>query len=268
MKINDIKELSIQINLNGLSFCILNRTANTIESLKTIPFEQKLTPVEVLNHLKAELSSNTVYSEDFNDVLVIHQNELATLVPQELYDAAHKADYLKFNSKILRNDFITEDEIPINKSVNIYVPYVNINNYIFETFGEFIFKHSSSILIDSLLQNTETNKDPVVYINVNNSTIELLVIEKNKLQLFNTFEYHSKEDFIYYVLFVFEQLQLDVETTLVELSGNIVIGDPLFVMLYLYIRNVRFAEKTYSFKIIAETNRRYLHQHFLILNSF
>jgi len=268
LKINDIKELSIQINLNGLSFCILNRTANTIEFLKTIPFEQKLTPIEVLNHLKAELSSNTAYSEDFNDVLVIHQNELATLVPEELYDAAHKADYLKFNSKILRNDFITKDEISVNKSVNVYVPYVNINNYIFETFGEFIFKHSSSILIDSLLQNTEANEDPVVYINVNKSTIELLVIEKNNLQLFNVFEYHSKEDFIYYVLFVFEQLQLDVETTLVELSGNIVIGDPFFVMLYIYIRNVRFVEKTYGFKIMAETNRRYLHQHFLILNSF
>lgn len=268
MKNNDIKELSIQINLNGLSFCILNRTTNAVEFLKTIPFEQKLTPIDVLNHLKAELSSNTAFSEDFNAVLVIHQNELATLVPEPLYDAEHKVDYLKFNSKILRNDFITEDIISVNKSVNVYVPYVNINNYIFDTFGEFVYKHSSSILVDSLLQNTETKENPVVYINVNKSTIELIVIDNNKLQLFNVFEYHSKEDFIYYVLFVFEQLQLDVETTLVELSGNIVIGDENFVMLYIYIRHVRFIEKDYKFKIVAKTDRRYLHQHFLILNSF
>ncbi len=188
MKINDIKELSIQINLNGLSFCILNRTTNTIEFLKTIPFEQKLTPIDVLNELKAELSSNTVFSGDFNSVIVIHQNELATLVPKNLYDAEHKVDYLKFNSKILRNDFITEDEIAINNSVNVYVPYVNINNYIFETFGEFVYKHSSSILIDSILQDSKTSEDPIVYINVNTDTIELIVVENNKLQLFNVFE--------------------------------------------------------------------------------
>ena len=268
MKINDIKELSIQINLNGLSFCILNRTANTIEFLKTLVFEQKLTPVDVLDHLKAELSSNTVYSEDFNDVLVIHQNELATLVPAELYDAEHKVDYLKFNSKILRNDFITEDEIVVNNSVNVYVPYVNINNYIFDTFGEFVYKHSSSVLIESILQNPEVTEDPIVYININKSTLELLVVENNKLQLINVFEYHSKEDFIYYVLFVFEQLNLDVETTNVELSGNVSIGDELFTMLYIYVRHVRFIDKMYDFSIIAETDRRYLHQHYLILNSF
>ncbi|WP_407557130.1 DUF3822 family protein [Winogradskyella sp. 4-2091] len=269
MKTNNIKELSIQINLNGLSFCILNRTTNEIEFLKTIDFEQKQLPDAVLNHLKTELSSNTAFSEDFNDVLVIHQNELATLVPEKLYDPENKVDYLKFNSKILRNDFITEDYISVNDSVNVYVPYVNINNYIFETFGEFVYKHSSSILIDSFLQNPETKEEePVVYINVNKTTIELLVLENNKLQLFNTFEYHSKEDFIYYVLFVFEQLKLDVETTTTLLSGNIVIGDQNFVMLYLYIRNVTFIDKTYNFNIVAETDRRYLHQHYVILNSF
>ncbi|WP_241695458.1 DUF3822 family protein [Winogradskyella litoriviva] len=269
LKINDIKELSIQISLNGLSFCILNRTANEVTFLKTIDFEQKQMPDAVLNHLKEELSSNPAFSEDFNEVLVIHQNELSTLVPEELYNKENKVDYLKFNSKILRNDFITEDYISINKSINVYVPYVNINNYIFDTFGEFVYKHSSSILIDSLIQNPEsTTEEPTVYVNVNKNTIELLVIDKGKLQLFNVFEYYSKEDFIYYVLFVFEQLKLDVEKSHVLLSGNIVIGDENFVMLYLYIRHVTFIEKSYAFNIVANTNRRYLHQHFVILNSF
>jgi len=268
LKINDIKELSIQINLNGLSFCILNRTSNTVEFLKTIPFKHKLTPVNVLNELKAELSSNTVFSADFNSVIVIHQNELATLVPKELYDAEHKVDYLKFNSKILRNDFITEDEIAINNSVNVYVPYVNINNYIFETFGEFVYKHSSSILIDSILQDSKTSENPIVYINVNTDTIELIVVENNKLQLFNVFNYYSKEDFIYYVLFVFEQLKLNAETTHIQLSGNIIIGDDLYVILYTYVRHVTFIEKALDFVIAEEIDRRYSHQHFLILNSF
>lgn len=268
MKINDIKELSIQINLNGLSFCILNKTTNTIEFLKTITFEQKLNPMNTLDYLKSELSSNSVFSEDFSAVLIIYQNELSTLVPEELYNPEHKVDYLKFNSKILGNDYITEDFISVNKSVNVYVPYVNINNYIFETFGEFVYKHASSILVDSLLQNTETTEKPIVYVNVNKSTLEILVLENNKLQLFNVFEYHSKEDFIYYILFVFEQLKLDVETTPIELSGSIVIDDALFTILYTYVRHVSFIDKAYNFAITAETDRRYLHQHFLILNSF
>jgi hypothetical protein len=265
---NNIKELSIQIHLNGLSFCILNRTSNTVEFLKNIYFKHKLTPYDVLDRLKAELSGNTVFSEDFDSILVIHQNELATLVPKAFYNENHKADYLKFNSKILRTDFITHDEIPVNDSINVYVPYININNYIFETFGAFVYKHSSSVLIDAILQKDKITEDPILYINTNKNSIELLVVNKGELQLFNVFEYHSKEDFIYYILFVFEQLKLDVETTLIKLSGSIDKDDALYTILYTYVRHIDFMTTEFNFEFsdaIEDTN---LHNHYLILNSF
>ena len=268
MKHTNIKELSIQVNLNGLSFCILNRTANTIEFLNHIVFKQKLNPFDTLNRLKSELSSNTVFSDNFNSVTVIHQNELSTLVPKDLYDENHKADYLKFNAKILKTDYITHDEIVANNSFNIYIPYVNVNNYIFDIFGEFVYKHSSTLLVDTILQRTKSDKTPQVYINVNSTTIEVIVVDKGQLQLFNAFEYHSKEDFIYYILFVFEQLQLDAESVKINLSGNIEKNDELYTIIYTYIRHVEIisADNKYNFSESAKVENP--HHHFLILNSF
>lgn len=265
---NNNKELSIQIHLNGLSFCILNRTSNTIEFLKSIDFGQKLNPSDILDHLKAELSSNAVFSENFDDVLVIHQNELSTLVPKALYNQNHKADYLKFNTKILRTDFITQDDIEVNDSINVYVPYVNINNYIFETFGEFVYKHAATILIQTILQKSKTEKSAEVYINCNRSTIELLVVDKAQLLLFNVFEYTSKEDFIYYVLFVFEQLEIDVETTPVKLSGSVDKDDAIYSILYTYVRHISFIDIDYKFEISNTIETKKIHHHYLILNSF
>lgn len=264
----NIKELSIQVNLNGLSFCILNRSLNSIEFLNTTDFEQKLTPFDTLNRLKTELSTNTVFSDDFDAVTVIHQNELATLVPKSLYNADHKADYLKFNSKILKTDFITEEAISINDSINVYIPYVNINNYIFETFGAFIYKHSSTILIDNILQRVKANITAEMFINVNNTTIELLIVDNGKLQLFNVFEYNTKEDFIYYILFVFEQLQLDPETTNIKLSGFINDGDELYSVLYTYVRHVSIIDSGFNFKVSDAIKKDNLHHNYLILNSF
>ncbi|WP_299117150.1 DUF3822 family protein [uncultured Winogradskyella sp.] len=265
---NNIKALSIQVNLNGLSFCILNRTTNTIEFLKHIAFEQQLTPYNTLNRLKEEMSSNTVFSNEFNSVIVIHQNELSTLIPKTLYNENHKADYLKFNAKILKTDFITHDEILINDSVNVYIPYVNINNYIFETFGEFTYKHSSTLLIDSILQKEGIKDKTIVYAQVNSSTIEVLVMDKGQLQLFNIFEYHSKEDFIYYILFVFEQLKLDVETVKVKLSGYIEKDDELYQMLYMYIRHVDIIDNDFNYTFSKAITDKNLHHQYLILNSF
>jgi Protein of unknown function (DUF3822) len=265
---NNIKELSIQVNLNGLSFCILNRTSNTVEFLKSIDFEIKLTPFDVLNRLKAELSTNTAFSDEFESVLVIHQNELSTLVPEALYEENCKADYLKFNSKILRTDLIAEDYIAVNKSINVYVPYVNINNYIFETFGEFIYKHASSVFINTVLQQKNSYEHAEIYVNINLNTIELLAIDKGKLQLINVFEYSSKEDFIYYILFVFEQLKFDVETTKVLLSGKINTEDELYNILYTYVRHIELVNSVYSYNFNDSIKTDALYRHYLILNSF
>ncbi|WP_439151163.1 DUF3822 family protein [Winogradskyella sp.] len=265
---NNIKELSIQVNLNGLSFCILNRTSNTVELLKTIDFKSKLTPFDVLNRLKTELSSNTEFSDEFDSVLVIHQNELSTLVPKALYDDNLKADYLKFNSKILKTDLIAEDEITVNDSINVYVPYVNINNYIFETFGEFVYKHATSIFINSVLQHKHSEKHSEVYINVTHNAIELIVTVHGRLQLINVFDYTTKEDFIYYVLFVFEQLKLDAETTLIHLSGNIDKDGELYNVLYTYVRHIDVVKFTSSYHFNNSIDSDGLHRHYLILNSF
>ena len=264
----NIKELSIQVNLNGLSFCILNRTSNTIEFLNTIQFHHKLNPFDVLNRLKTELSANSVFSDEFDTVTVIHQNELSTLVPKTLYDENNKADYLKFNTKILKTDFIADEDIAVNDSVNLYIPYININNYIFETFGEFIYKHSSTILIDTVLQKSSQNSNAVMYLHVNISMIEVAVVENGQLQLFNVFEYYSKEDFIYYVLFVFEQLKLDVETITVHLSGNIDKNDELYDLLYTYVRHVEFEKLNFSYNFSENIDTDKLHHHYLILNTF
>ena len=64
------------------------------------------------------------------------------------------ADYLKFNSKILSNDYITHDDLAQGDIVNVYVPYVNINNFIYDTYGAFEFNHYSTILLNTLFFNS------------------------------------------------------------------------------------------------------------------
>ena len=265
---NSIYELSIQVNLNGLSFCILNRSLQRFELLEHDNFEKQLNPIQTLEALKNKLRSLHLKDYDFNTVQVIHQNDLATLVPEDLYEPNNKADYLKFNSKILQTDFIAEDKLAVNKSVNVYIPYVNINNYIFELFGEFVYKHASTILINELLQTNFKNDNPTVVINVNPSSFELLVVENRKLLLYNTYEYNSKEDFIYYILFVYEQLKLNPEEVPVKFCGNIAKDDDFYDIVYTYIRHVDFL--TYrshlNYKSILPETESY--KHFLILNSF
>ena len=259
-------ELSIQLSLSGLSFCILNRNSNTIEVLKVHRFEKQLNPLEALDTLDNLLKKNTALNEDFKNVTIIHDNDLSTLVPESLFDKNHLADYLKFNSKILKSDFIAHDPISENNSVNVYVPYININNYIYDKFGAFTFKHKSSVLIESILQIEKEAIDTKVYIHVGFNHFEIIVTEKGKLKLYNTFSYNSKEDFIYYILFTGEQLNLNPETLNLVLLGDITENDILYNIVYKYIRNVSFGNRNDGFKYASKPNSE--HSNFSLLKSF
>jgi len=261
---NNNKALSIQINLSGLSFCILNQDERKIELLQDIPFGKKHTPFEVLEQLKSALDDNDSFNANFNAVTIIYQNELSNLVPKELFNENNCADYLKFNAKILKSDFISFDYLKTEDTVNVYVPLVNINNFIFERFGEFEYKHASTVFIDTTLQNT--NQTPSIHINVNANTFEILVTENSKILLYNTFEYTTKEDFIYYILFTVEQLKLDPETVKLLLSGHLLKDDALYNIAYKYIRHVDFVAPKYPFTFTD--NLSMTHQNYIILNSF
>ena len=259
-------ELSIQISLNGLSFCILENDTQTISFLKRITFSKKQNPFELLEQLKGIFISEKALHADFNKVTLIHVNELATLVPETLFNENCLSDYLKFNAKILKSDFIAFDSIKSNNSVNVYVPYVNINNYIYEKFGAFNYKHFSTVLIENLLLEEKNNTNAKMFVHVETTHFEIIVVQQGQLVLYNSFEFKTKEDFIYYILFTAEQLNLTPDTLQLVLLGLINANDTLYNIAYKYIRHVHIYNKTYKYKYSTPTNTN--HSNYALTHSF
>ena len=77
--------LSIQVNLNGLSFCVLNKDNNILSFFRDICFEQKQTAAELLNRMSQEFTSESQLQGPFHSVKVIYDNELSVLVPAPLF---------------------------------------------------------------------------------------------------------------------------------------------------------------------------------------
>jgi hypothetical protein len=259
--------LSIQASLSGLSFCILNTETNTISHYSAIPFDKKLNPIEVLQQLKNVINSTEALQQKFDSVRIIHENELSTLVPKPLFDEDCLADYLKFNSKILSNDYITHDELNHGDIINVYVPYININNFIYDTFGTFEYNHYSTLLLNAVFAIHKNKSDASMYINIAKQHFEIIVLKNNKLIIYNTFEYYTKEDFIYYILFTAEQLQLNPEEFPLVLIGNIVENDDLYNTAYAYIRNISIHNPKLDFTLEIENNVTFK-TNFILQNSF
>lgn len=259
--------LSIQVSLNGLSFCILNTESNSVTHYSNIKFDKILNPAETLLQLKDYLGTNKVLQQDFANVHLIHENELSTLVPKSLFDEDNLADYLKFNAKILSNDYITHDELKQGDIVNVYVPYVNINNFLYDAFGDFEFNHFSTLLLNAIFYINKGKEETTMYASISETHFEIVVVKGNSLILYNTFEYQTKEDFIYYILFASEQLELNPEEFPLVLVGNISENNELYNIAYTYIRHVSIYENELSFNISTDNNQA-LKNNFVLQHSF
>jgi hypothetical protein len=254
--------LSVQASLSGLSFLVTDSNKENVLFFEEKKFSQSLTPEELLFEIETTIQQNEILQSQFADVLVVYENDIFTTVPSSLFDDTKASEYLKFNSKILANDFIAHDILDTYGIVVVYVPYININNFIIEKYGTFQYFHAISVFVKMVLETEKHSENPKVYLRIQNDSFDCVVVKNGQLQLVNNYPFKTPEDFCYYVLFCLEQLKLNPDKIEVLLSGAISKEDPIFKNIYTYIRNISFFEYQSSKLILP--NQRYPHNNILI----
>jgi len=261
MTSTNYNKLIIQVSLQKFSFCVKNQLSNEILHYNSFLINQ-LASLE--NQLESIFNKNELLQVSYSDVLVLHDNNLNTFVPETFFDERILGSYLQYNTKVFATDFFIYDELEFHKMKNVYVPYVAYNNFFIDQFGAFTYKHINSNLVEYVLNASKDIDDNLVYCNVSNDHFEIVVCNKNKLILFNSFEIQTPEDFIYYVLFTYEQLKLNPEQTPVYLFGAIKKGDVNYQIIFNYIKNVYLINSDLIGKMEnIDTN----HNNFILIHS-
>jgi len=232
------RKLSLQVSLTGLSFCIFDTLNHVILSVKEVHFDTFLKATKIEELFADAFNDNPELKDSYDEILVIHNNNLSTFVPEPLFDEHFLGSYLQYNTKVFETDFFAFDEIHTYQMNAVYIPYVNINNFFIDQFGGFDYKHANSILVTKLLDASKNNDDKKMIVNFNPGHFEVIVVQNQKLHLFNSFEYQTPEDFLYYLLFTAEQLNMNPENFKLQLMGAIAEEDDFYKLAFKYIRNV------------------------------
>ncbi len=235
-KIEPSTNLLIKLGYNIIDLILSDSTGIVIQYVQK-EFSEKLSPEKLLKKLDLIINESVINISSVIGVKLIVLNKLSTLVPRNLFDENLSLDYLKFNSKLLKNDYAAYDLIEEIGAVNVFLPFVNVNNYLIEQFGSFNYYHYSTILIKKLLKYS-TNKDTSVYVNIQLNDFQILIFKNKNLQYYNNFEFKEKEDILYFTLFVMEQNKIDNIKTKLLLLGNINEESDTYLLLSKFIKNI------------------------------
>ena len=234
------KELSIQINLDGLSFCIFNPIENCVEAIYNFPINfSKKTKKDIEAEIYSILQSEEDLRQDFTNIKVLHNTPIFTFIPQPLFaDRKSAIEYLKYSTECSALDytFVEIDRITAIDTINVYVPDLFINNLLIEYYGAFDFQHFATSLLRMLLRHYASHAYEIMYVYSEQNSFYFVVFRDKKLYYFNRFDFETDEDFLYYILFSIEQLNIDSEKVPLYITGDVFLNAQVYARIKKYIK--------------------------------
>ncbi|MDB9793576.1 DUF3822 family protein [Flavobacteriaceae bacterium] len=245
------KSLSLIIIISSKELKVLLR--NSVDSKfinqSNSVFPDKININEILSELKNILNEFNLLN--IIKVTLILNNKLSVLVPKDFFNEENCLDYLKFNSRLLKNDTASFDYIEEFEAHNVFITYGNVANYLIEKFGSFEFFHYSTVLLKKLYSDTPKDKIARIYVNINKSYLNIIVFKGKELNYYNTFDYETKDDILYFILFVIEQNKLINNETKMKLIGEEKIIKNYYDYLSKFIKNLEMKNTEYDIENIV-----------------
>ena len=241
IKIHPSTLLKIKLSSFSATLVLSNSVDDSIVQYFHYNFDKKIAPENLSDKLNTILNESDIDQSNIIDVKLIICNKLSSLVPSNLFEEKLSLEYLKFNSKLLENDFAAHDLIEEIDAVNVYLPYVNVNNYIIDNFGSFNFYHYSTFLIKKLIKYNK-EEDSSLYVNLQEESFQVLIIKKKRLLYYNNFDFNTKEDILYFLLFVIEQNKIDNNKSKLYLIGKIDFNNDVYILISKFISNLEIID--------------------------
>jgi hypothetical protein len=258
--------LSIQVGLDGFSFCVLD-----ILRSKYIVFRHIPLIVGKLQFLARKIE--TIFDQEenlnasFQSVTVNYSTNKATLIPKEYQNAIYFNQIAALTNEISRSEEVCADNIPGFNYQLVYSYPKDLMTLLNRKYTDFKFRHKSVPFLASALEQRNEKKNSLL-INFEKKYIRMVVIKGMQISLYNSFYYKNELDFLYYTLNICQNLQIDPELDEILISGYVADDSGYIRQLKKYQSNVQFLTPSEGFSYGNIFEKAQKHQFISLLKSY
>lgn len=253
--------------MGGFSFVVFDTTQKQYIAIEHYDTYNNTSYSELAEFIDHIILHHKILKTTFKSVSIALDNHINTLTPKVFYSNETGKEILKFNHAILENENESHDFIHAINAYNSYSIPEELKRCFIKHFPKHVWKHNSSILIESLLQQFKLHEQKKIYISIQENFFELVVLQGKELKFFNTFEYKASTDLIYYLLFTCEQLNLNPDQIPTIIIGEIERESEIFKYLYKYIRNIEFIKRNPNYEYSPVFEQLEEHSFYKLLNQ-
>ncbi len=265
---NDISlnhTLAIRISNRIVEYSVLDSAKKMVVALESWNIGINDDPGMLTDALEKIKNDSSLLNNEFGKVIIIPDTSIYTIIPEKLFVEKEAKKYLEFNHTIYSNEKICIDNIYQIAAKNIYGFPFEVDDIAEKKFPNYQFKHTATILIETILS---LNTHDVIFAHINGNRLDILVKKDDALKFCNSFFFASAEDIIYYILNVYQQLEMDAASIPLVFAGEIEQESTVFGIAYKYIKNVSFQNRPEHFWYCQGIQKLPGHNYFCLFKSF
>ena len=227
--------LSIRLSTDGFSFSIYNPIHD--DSFSVIEKEID-TSLSLTANLKAVFHESDFLGHSYKRVNIMLASKRFTIVPLDLFEE-EQADLLFYHNHQKReNETVIYNILKKNNVVIVFGIDRSAYSFLTEQYPEARFYSQSTPLIEYFSVKSRLGNSKKMYVSVRKDGIDIYCFERGHLLLANSFECTHTEDRIYYLLYVWKQLEFNQERDELHLTGILPEKDVLMSELKKFILQV------------------------------
>ncbi len=267
INITNTYHVSIQVSLNGFSFCLLDTARNKYVALKHYEFDTKETTLE--ENIKRVSNEDEFLNKEYKSSRLIFTTRKFTLVPTPIFNKEYLKKYFSFNHNLEESERIYFNHLRNADAYVIFAIPGNLSDIFNYHFPKIKIYHQSTPFIESILRNHKNSQDKhTMFLNAGEDLFDIAVVHLKNLKLYNCFFYKNENDLIYFVLYTYEYLKLDAEKTVLVIFGSLSKSSKYYEILKKYIRNLRFEQPKTQFTYSYTFNEIPSHTFVNLLNLY
>jgi len=213
--------LSIQANSTGLSYCIYDTISNLIILFKRHRFDHVVLQSDLITSINHVLESDDTLNLRFSKVRFLGYTRQSTLVPADFFDADHANDYLTFNDAEETEGTIFNNLISTPALYNIFSLPAELVSEVTLFFKKIEFLSQTTTFLRHISRISAAFQRKSVYVGMNPEFFDIACTDQGKLLMYNTFQYTSETDLLYYILYAYKSVHFEPVKVPLVLSGEL-----------------------------------------------
>lgn len=258
--------LSIQLGLDGFSYCILDTRINKYLVFQHIPLT--IGKAQFLSR-KAEsiLDQDERLNATYKSVSFTFSTNKVTLIPNAFSDDSGAEKIALLINEVGRTEEQHIDTISGFGYQLISSFPKELMTVLSRKYTNFTFTHKSVPLIQTTAAQRDEKKNTLM-INFEKKYIRMIAFKNMHISLYNSFYFKNEQDFLYYTLNIWQNLLFDPDRDEILVGGFVADDSNYIRQLKKYVSDIQFLKPAEGFNYGSLFNKFQKHQFVSLLNTY